>query len=285
MFGNIKKVNAQPNPFSAPEPWELVATGYEATTMAYLGKYTERAIHHLQIQDGATVLDVACGPGTVTRQLANRASFITALDFSPNMIALLDRYLVKNKIKSVRTMVGNGQNIPLKDSQFDHAISMFGLMFFPDRIKGFSELFRLLKPGGSAAVSSWAPVDQSPAMRLMFGALRAANPDMPAPQRNAETLENPDVFKREMEKGGFIDVSVHRVTCDMEAESLDELWSGFVRGSAPIVLLRKKVGEKKWLEMEKKALAYISENVAAFPVKLGSDAWIGVGRKVEKNIT
>ena len=34
---------------------------------------------------------------------------------------------------------------------------MFGLMFFPDRAKGFAELFRVLRPGATAVVSSWAP--------------------------------------------------------------------------------------------------------------------------------
>ena len=79
---------------------------------------------------------------------------------------------------------------PLAGATFDAAFSLFGLMFFPDRKQGFAEIYRTLKPGGSIAITSWAPVDQSPAMQTMFGALRAIKPDLPQPQRAVTTLED-----------------------------------------------------------------------------------------------
>jgi len=77
---------------------------------------------------------------------------------------------------------------------------------------GFAEIYRTLKPGGSIAITSWAPVDQSPAMQTMFGALRAIKPDLPQPQRSVTTLENPERFKQEMEEAGFRNIEIRSVT-------------------------------------------------------------------------
>ncbi|OIR05490.1 hypothetical protein GALL_122330 [mine drainage metagenome] len=75
-----------------------------------------------------------------------------------------------------------------------------------------AKIYRTLKPGGSIAITSWAPVDQSPAMQTMFGAMRAIKPDLPQPQRSVTTLENSERFKQEKEEAGFRNVEIRSVT-------------------------------------------------------------------------
>jgi ubiquinone/menaquinone biosynthesis C-methylase UbiE len=123
--------------------------------------------------------------------------------------------------------------MPYADSTFDAAFSLFCLMFFLDRKQGFAEIYRTLKPGGSIAITSWVPADQSPAMQTMFGALRAIKPDMPQPQCSVTTLENPERFKQEMEEAGFHNIEIHCVTKAFPAGSTAEFWDNMVKGSAP----------------------------------------------------
>src|SRR3989338_4420296 len=164
------------NPLSASEPWNLVADGYAETTMLVFEQFAEVAIAASKLKPNSTVLDVACGPGTLALRLAHHA---------------------------VQVHCGDAQTLPYADETFDAAFSLFGLMFFPDRKQGFAEIYRTLKPGGSVALTSWAPVDQSPAMQTMFGALHAIKPALPQPQRSIATLENPERFMQEMQEAGF----------------------------------------------------------------------------------
>ena len=171
------------------------------------------------------------------------------------------------------------QTLPYADNTFDTAFSLFGLMFFPNRKLGFDEIYRTLKPGGNAVITSWAPVDQSPAMMTMFGALRAINPDLPQPQRSVTTLEDPDVFRQEMQDAGFRNIEIRLVTKPFPVTTIPEFWESMVKGSAPIQMMKKSMGEAMWCEKEILALDYLKERLHSLPTELTSDAWLGMGVK------
>jgi SAM-dependent methyltransferase len=267
------------NPLSTSAPWNLVADGYAETTMLIFEQYAEEAIAACQLKPGAVVLDVACGPGTVGLKLAHDASNVHGIDFSESMLAAFQRKIAEAGHRNIELHCGDAQTLPYADNSFDAALSLFGLMFFPDRSKGFSEIHRTLKPAGRTAITSWAPVDQSPGMQTMFGALRAIKPDLPPPQRSIGTLENPERFKQEMEEAGFRNVEIKLVTKGFPVTTIPEFWDTMVKGSAPIQMMKKSMGEELWREKEKLALAWLEQELKGKTDELSSDAWLGVGIK------
>lgn len=273
-------MSQKPNPLSTIAPWDLVACGYAETTMRMLAHYAEEAIAASKLKRGAAILDVACGPGTLALMVAREAGTVHGIDFSEAMLAIFRQHVERAGHQNITIRHGDAQALPYADEMFDAAFSMFGLMFFPDRSKGFAEIYRTLKPGGSIAVTSWAPLDQSPAMQMMFGALKAIKPDLPEPQRAVTTLENPDVFKQELLNAGFRDVKIQCITkAAFPVESIAVFWGDMVKGSAPIQMLKKSMGETAWLELEILAIKYLEENLPSVPTTLSSDAWLGLGIK------
>jgi len=271
---------SRPNMMATPTPWDLVAAGYAQTTMQLLAQFAEVAVASASLTPNMKVLDVACGPGTVSLMAAPQVASVSALDFSENMLTALAENMQSHGIENIESFHGNGQALPYQDNSFDAAFSMFGLMFFPERCKGFSEIFRVLKQGGKITVSSWAPIADSPAMQMMFGALRAMNPDVPEPQADIASLENPAVFHQELEDAGFSDVVVERVQKSIPVKNIQAFWVDMVRGSAPLVMMKQQWGEKKWAEKEVLALAYLQENLPQVPCELTFDAWLGSGFKL-----
>lgn len=272
-------MSEQSNMLSTSEPWNLVADGYAETTMQMLAQYAEEAIAASGLQPGATILDVACGPGTLALMVAREAREVHGIDFSEPMLDIFRHNTAQAGLKNITIRQGDAQALPYPDETFDAVFSMFGLMFFPDRSKGFAEIYRTLKPGGAIAATSWAPVDQSPAMQMLFGALRAIKPDLPEPQRSVATLENPEVFKQEMLDAGFRNIEIRCVTKSFPVPSISEFWESMVKGGAPIQILKKSMGEELWHEKECLALDYLKERLSSLPTKLTSDAWLGVGVK------
>ncbi len=269
----------KPSPLAAQQPWEDVAEGYAAEADWVMLPFSREAARRMALSPSDEVLDVAAGPGTLSLEVAPQVRRVHAVDFSPTMIELLRGRASARALSSVTAEVGNGMQLGVPEQSFDAAFSMFGLMFFPDRSMGFSELYRALRPGGRVLVSSWAPVSESTMMQAMFGALRAADPAREPPEANLLNLENPAVFRAELEAAGFVDVRVEAYREGFEIHDGADLWDRMARAGAPFVALRKALGPEAWQQQSDQARAYLVERVGKGPVELGSTAWLGFGRR------
>ncbi|HMA92959.1 MAG TPA: methyltransferase domain-containing protein, partial [Polyangiaceae bacterium] len=174
--------------------------------------------------------------------------------------------------------VGDGQALPFENARFDQAFSMFGLMFFPDRGKGFRELRRVLVPGGRAVVSSWVPSERVPLFGCVWGALREFLPSLPLGGSAAPLAHREDCVA-EMRAGGFEDVEVIEVTHTQSYSSTRELWGGMVRSTAPIALLREKMGPNEWPRVEAGVLGRLLQEFGEGPQELPVPANLIVGRR------
>ncbi|MFQ6394910.1 class I SAM-dependent methyltransferase [Nocardia sp. KC 131] len=266
------------NPLAAAEPWDLVADGYAEFAPAVMRPFSARALELAGLSVDSQVIDVAAGTGLLSLPAARRVAHVHAIDFSDPMIRRLVAGARAEGVTNIDARVGDGQALPFDADRFGAGFSMFGLMFFPDRAKGFAELFRVLSPGGVAVVSSWAPVVESPLMRMMFGAFAAADPTIQIPQPDVLNLENPDVFATEMREAGFAGVSIQRHTTSLTFDSGDEMWETMVRSSAPMVLMRRNVGEAVWAERAALMRAYLADNYRPNQ-PLSTTAFLGIGHK------
>jgi ubiquinone/menaquinone biosynthesis C-methylase UbiE len=268
------------NPMSMPEPWTLVAEGYVTDTQPVFEQYCREALRLAGFNGSGKVLDVACGPGTLSLLIHHDVDEIHSIDFSSGMLECFNREIGRLGISNIRTYHMDGQSLEFGDNSFDWAFSIFGLMFFPDRSKGFREILRTLKPGGRAAITSWAPVSDSTAMQMMFGAMAAAFPKKPeSSSTKVLTLEDPDNFKLEMQQAGFNDVAITPFDGYWRVNNVEAFLDSMVRGSAPITLLKNQLGGEPWAGKRAIMLDYLEEKLTDLPFTLHSRAWIGTGAK------
>ena len=267
------------NMLSSVTPWDKVAAGYAETAMKFFQGYVESALALVELNQDSHILDVACGPGTLALTAANRVGAIKAIDFSTQMIAILNSKIAAQGVGNIDTVCGDAQQLPYADNSFDAAFSLFGLMFFPDRDKGYAEIHRCLKPGGRVVISSWAPVTQSPLMQAAFGALRTINPAIPEPQTTSESLENPDFFKRKLDRAGFREIEIHLVTKSFTVLSIEQFWNDMVRGNAPLVMFKNSMSDEEWQEKNRIAIEYLYRTMGDKVTSLSSDAWLGTAVK------
>jgi len=272
------EVNArQASPLASPDPWNLVAEGYDRFTRGFLEAFSRSGLAMLRYGGETRAIDIACGPGTTSMLLAPAVRHVTCVDFSAPMLKELRRNLAAIGATNIEIVEGDGQALPFQDASFDLGVSMFGLMFFPDRDRGFAELNRVLAPGGQALVSSWAPIEQSPLMQTVFAALQPDDAPMPTPAPSG--LEDPAIFEAEMREAGFADIRIEAI---MHAQSVDdakEFWQGVVRGAAPVTMLKHNSSDADWARIEARALQRIRRALPELPATLSSTAYLAVGRK------
>jgi SAM-dependent methyltransferase len=257
--------------------WDLVAEEYTAVTAPFFRQYAEAALLSNELPVDAKILDVAAGPGTLSLLAAARGYDVYAVDFAPNMIAMLERSARAQQVE-VKSQVANGMALPFASETFHAAFSMFGLMFFPDRAQGFRELYRTLKPGGVAVVSSWQPMERFALLSDVFVALRKLLPDIPFGQGKAP-LGEPEDIQLEMGQAGFELVRTDIVSASVEQPTLEASWDMMYRGSAPFALLRRNIGEDRWLLVEQGIKASLLEKYGPGPQILTMVANLGIGRR------
>jgi SAM-dependent methyltransferase len=108
---------------------------------------TEIAIEQGEITSGSRVLDVGCGPGILSESLAKHAASVEGVDFSEKMIAQ-----AKRRRTGATFRVANAEALPFEDEAFDVAVCCYTSHHFARPEVVYTELGRLLKPGGRVVI-------------------------------------------------------------------------------------------------------------------------------------
>jgi SAM-dependent methyltransferase len=126
-------------------------------------------------EEGQTVVDIACGPGTVTRFVAQRvgpAGKVIGCDLSPVMLELArsKTSLAASATIDYRECRADALNVP--DDSADLATCQQGFQFFPDRRLALAEVRRVLRPGGKLGLAVWCAIEECPPFLALKVALR-----------------------------------------------------------------------------------------------------------------
>jgi SAM-dependent methyltransferase len=207
-----------------PDAWGAVAADYHAFAGNVTRPFAEDAAELVRIGKGTRVLDVAAGTGNFTFAAASRGASVLATDFAAGMIDYLRGEAERRGLSDrLRCDVMDGQQLELDDESFDVAASIFGVLFFPNPLKGLRELSRVLVPGGRAVVSTWAPPPRGEMGRIMGEAMAKTVGNLPKPSGPPPwaALGDADTFRQRVLDSGFSRVHVVEVRHVWAFDDLD----------------------------------------------------------------
>ncbi|MGH3002146.1 MAG: class I SAM-dependent methyltransferase, partial [Gaiellaceae bacterium] len=180
-----------------------------------------------------TVLETACGTGLVTRRLRealSRDALLVASDPDERMLAVAHRSV--GTAASVGWTRADLCKLQFGDGDFDAVVCQFGLMFAADKLAAVREARRVLRPGGSFLITTWAPLDRNQVVALVdrtLGAMFRSDPP-PHTAQAAFSDGDPDLLSDLLIGGGFQDVVVDVVEKATSGPSAHELAAGLIEG-------------------------------------------------------
>ena len=174
------------NPWTK-EHFNKTASSYEKTTTGVTRRIFQQALRHIPTMSSATkVLDSACGPGIITELLINLVKSQSVVDPLPtfvgidNATGMIDQFRQKQEALGwpqdrVSARIMDSEDLSaFPDNEFDIVVVNFGIFCCNDAGEGAKEIYRVLKPGGTALVTTWK---HSSPMSLTEVAVGKVRPD------------------------------------------------------------------------------------------------------------
>ncbi len=205
---------------------------------------------------GMQVLDVACGTGVLTRELAKRVGqegSVIGLDLNEGMLSV-----ARAKTPSLTWYKGRAEVLPFKNDSFDVVTCQFGLMFFEDRTRALRSMLRVLRPGGRLVVAVWDTLAHTPGyinlsalLDRLFGRDVAASLDAPYCLGNTVTLAQ--VF----EDAGINNIKIQSQTGMARFPSMEDWIYTDVKGWTAAELIDEKGLERLTHEAKKELSDFV----------------------------
>ena len=179
------------------------------------------------VSAGQDVLDVAAGNGNAAAAAAAEGAHVVASDFSPEQVER-GRQRTEAEGLDVEWVVADAEELPFEDASFDCVVSVFGAMFAPRPDRVASELFRVLRPGGTVAMANWGIGGFQDEFFEVLRRYRPPEPEgVPLP-----TLWGQEQVVRERFEGLAGSLSFEKGTLVWEFDSFAEM-GAFFRDSGP----------------------------------------------------
>lgn len=201
---------------SIPEIYDrfLVPLIFEPYARDLAGRLTATKPQH--------VLETAAGTGVLTRAIASRLpahASIVATDLNEPML----KHAAAQQSQNSRIVwrQADALALPFEDQVFDAVACQFGVMFFPDKIQGYKEARRVLKPGGHFFFNVWDRISENEFADVVTEALATLFPQNPPRfmARIPHGYHDVEKIREELTAAGFAKISVDAVDDISKASS------------------------------------------------------------------
>jgi ubiquinone/menaquinone biosynthesis C-methylase UbiE len=200
-----------PAKLKAQRTYDAAADAFDASPLGFWARYGERTVARLQLKPGARVLDVACGSGASALPAATvvgRDGHVIGVDLAENLLVLARDKAARRGLRNVEFRRADMTALGYPDHAFDAVVCVFGVFFVNDMAALTAELWRMVRPGGRLAITTWGPRMFSPLYEQWNETLRGLRADLVTDFNPWDRLTTPAAVRRLFAEAGIGEVEV-----------------------------------------------------------------------------
>lgn len=204
--------------------------------------YARDLAARLEVGEGASVLELACGTGIVTRLLRDHLPpgvRLTATDLNEAMMAYAARKFSPEE--AVEWKQADASDLPFDDESFDAVACQFGLMFVPDKARALREAYRVLRPGGALLFNVWDAIELNDLAHVAHTTIsKFFEHDPPTFYEVPFSFHDPEAIRAMLTAAGFGEIELTRLPLPSISPSAAEAARGLVEGNPVIGAIRER---------------------------------------------
>jgi SAM-dependent methyltransferase len=249
---------------------------YETVFEPFTLQFAQAAISKLGLAAGGSVLDVGAGSGGAALAMTEQGLRVTAIDASPRMV---DRILTRAAERglAVRAQVMDGQALQFEDAAFDAALSVLGIILFPDAARGLAEMRRVVRPGGRVSVVTWTQPQNYELAAELRAAVQSIWPEQPpAPLPAQLRYREESDFRAQFKVAGLGEPLITTETARLEAPS--PRWLSERIGFAPGMAAMMATLGQRGPAVRQRFIENLETRLGGGSIGLSGVAFIGTAR-------
>lgn len=242
-----------------------------------LAPLTSPLLEHASVKPGDRVIDIGCGCGDTSLQLAAQGAQVLGLDISEIMLARARDRAQLTEQANTEFIVGDAAVKPLA-ADHDLIFSRFGVMFFSDPTAAFKNLHKGLKPDGRLCFLCWQPPRDNPWMSTAGAAINRflpeptekPDPRAPGPFAFADT----EYVRRILGAAGFKNVSIKSETAILHIADTLEAAIDSQKSIGPLARALAELDGDAQKEALAAATEALRDKMTPAGLDLGASCWL-----------
>ena len=212
----------------AERTYAAAADHYLSRSLGFWDRWGSATVARLALGQGDVVLDVCCGAGASAlpaAQLVGPDGRVLGLDLAEPLLRLARQRAANLSLRTASFHSGDATQTGFDSESFDAVMCVFGVFFAADMAAFVAEMWRLVRPGGTLAITTWGPDWCEPASSIFWGSVNVVEPRLFRGFNPWDEITSEGALTDLLARGGVSDATVEATAGQRhELEHPDDFW-------------------------------------------------------------
>jgi len=219
---------AEPAKLRAATTYNAASDHFDDEPLGFWKRYGERTVERLALRPGARVLDVGCGTGASALPAAARVGptgKVIGIDLAERLLEIARQKAASRNLSNVEFHFGDMERFGYPDRHFDAVVCVFAIFFVPDMAMQLRELWRMVRPDGQLAITTWLPRVMEPAASVFWSAVKELRPELYLGFNPWDRITDPAPLRALLAEGGIVNADILAENGRQELRSPEDWWT------------------------------------------------------------